>query len=54
MDVTKKKINISVFLDDAGKIAQIPDEIGKKSLVLAYLAEKFEKVRNYGEKEVEK
>ncbi len=47
-----KKINISVFLDDAGKIVQIPVPNRTKIPVLAYLASKFEEDRIYSEKEV--
>lgn len=52
MSQTKKKINISVFLDDAGKIKQIPAPNRTKIPVLAYLAGKFEEDRIYSEKEV--
>lgn len=50
--VKPKKINISAFLDDAGKIAQIPVPNRKKIPVLAYLACKFEQEQTYSEKEV--
>ncbi|KJS83828.1 MAG: hypothetical protein JM58_11905 [Peptococcaceae bacterium BICA1-8] len=52
MGKTKKEINISVFLDDAGKIVQIPVPNRTKIPVLAYLASKFEEDRIYSEKEV--
>ena len=47
-----KKINISVFLDDAGKIKQIPAPNRTKIPVLSYLASKFEQDKIYSEKEV--
>lgn len=47
-----KKIDISGFLDNEGKIVQIPVPLRKKTAILAYLAGKFEKNRIYGEKEV--
>ena len=47
-----KKINISIFLDDGGKIAQIPVPNRTKIPVLAYLVSKFEEDRIYNEKEV--
>lgn len=52
MGKAKKKINISAFLDDTGKIAQIPVPNRTKIPVLAYLAGKFEEDRIYSEKEV--
>ncbi|MFZ5967917.1 MAG: DUF2087 domain-containing protein [Bacillota bacterium] len=52
MNKTKKKISISVFLDDTGKIVQIPVPNRTKIPVLAHLADKFEKERIYSEKEV--
>ncbi|GAB6181993.1 hypothetical protein JCM14036_33120 [Desulfotomaculum defluvii] len=52
MITAKKKINISVFLDDAGKIRQLPAPNRTKIPVLSYLASKFEKGRVYSEKEV--
>ncbi|MGE5415436.1 MAG: DUF2087 domain-containing protein [Acidobacteriota bacterium] len=48
----KKSINISVFLNDEGKIVQIPSPNRTKLPVLAYLASKFEEGRIYNEKEV--
>jgi hypothetical protein len=47
-----KKVNISAFLDDAGKIVQLPAPNKTKIPVLAYLAEKFDRDRSYSEKEV--
>lgn len=52
MSERKKKVNISVFLDAAGKIVQLPAPNRTKIPVLAYLAGKFEKNRIYNEKEV--
>lgn len=52
MSGTKKKVNISTFLDDAGKITQIPVPNRTKIPILAYLADKFEEDRIYSEKEV--
>ena len=46
------KINISAFLDEEGKIMQIPVPYNKKITVLAYLSGKFEEDRIYSEKEV--
>jgi hypothetical protein len=47
-----EKVNISAFLDDAGKIVQLPAPNKTKIPVLAYLAEKFDRDRSYSEKEV--
>lgn len=52
MSNRKKKINISIFLDNAGKIEQIPVPNKTKIPVLGYLAGKFEEGRIYSEKEV--
>ncbi len=52
MTNTKKKIIISAFLDDAGKIKQIPMPNRTKIPVLAYLASRFDADRVYSEKEV--
>lgn len=52
MSKRNKKINITVFLDDDGRIAQIPVPNRTKIPVLAYLAGKFEGDRVYSEKEV--
>jgi len=52
MGKAKKIINISVFLDDTGKIVQIPAPNRTKIPILAYLASKFEENRIYNEKEV--
>lgn len=48
----RKKTNISVFLDEAGKIKRIPAPNRTKIPVLVYLAGKFEVGRIYSEKEV--
>lgn len=52
MNETKKKVNISAFIDEAGKVAQIPAPNRTKLPVLAYLASKFEEEQIYNEKEV--
>lgn len=52
MGSANKKINISIFLDNTGKIAQVPVPNRTKIPVLAYLAGKFEEDRIYSEKEV--
>jgi len=52
MNGTKKKVNITAFLDDSGKITQLPAPNRTKIPVLAYLVEKFEEGRIYSEKEV--
>lgn len=44
--------NIDRFLDDRGKIAQLPVKRLSRVHVLAYLADKFETGRDYTEKEV--
>lgn len=49
---SKKKISISTFLDDVGKIVRIPAPNRTKIPVLDYLAGKFEEDRIYSEKEV--
>ena len=49
-----EKINIAVFLDDKGKIQQLPVPDRTKVPVLEYLAGKFEPGRDYSEKEVNK
>lgn len=52
MSKLKQKIDISVFLDDAGKIMQIPVPNRTKIPVLAYLVSKFEEDQFYSEKKV--
>lgn len=52
MSRTSKKVNIAIFLDDTGRITQIPVPRRTKLPVLAYLASKFEEDRIYSEKEV--
>jgi hypothetical protein len=54
MSHKNKGTNISVFLDGEGRIKQIPVPNRTKMPVLAYLAGKFEKERQYSEKEVNK
>lgn len=48
----KKRINISPFLDETGRIVQIPTPERTKLPVLAHLASKFEQNQIYSEKEV--
>lgn len=48
----KKSVNIDVFLDDNGRVKQLPSPNRTKIPVLDYLAGKFEKGRDYTEKEV--
>jgi len=48
----EKEINIQPFLDGEGKITQLPKKGKVRFAVLAYLAEKFEKDRDYTEREV--
>ncbi len=52
MSKKKKEVNISIFLDEAGKIKQIPVPNRTKIPVLTYLASKFEEDRIYNEKEI--
>ena len=52
MSKRNKKVNISVFLDGDGRIAQVPVPNRTKIPVLSYLAGKFEGERVYSEKEV--
>ncbi|AOT69654.1 DUF2087 domain-containing protein [Geosporobacter ferrireducens] len=52
MSKRKRKINISIFLDDTGKIVQIPVPNRTKIPVLSYLTSKFENDRIYSEKEI--
>ncbi|MEA4973050.1 MAG: DUF2087 domain-containing protein [Candidatus Metalachnospira sp.] len=48
----EQKIDIKRFLDDSGKIMQLPQKQRTRIAVLSYLAEKFEENRDYTEKEV--
>lgn len=48
----EREINIWPFLDDDGKITQLPRKLKVRLMVLAYLAEKFENDRDYTEREV--
>jgi len=50
--MAKKKISIKAFIDENGKIKQLPVPNRTKIPLLKYLAEKFEKGRSYNEKEV--
>jgi len=52
MSETKKIINIAAFLDDAGKIVQIPAPSRTRIPTIAYLASKFEEEQIYKEKEI--
>lgn len=48
----RKSTDITVFLDKDGKIERIPVPSRTKIPLLAYLAGKFEKNRDYTEKEI--
>lgn len=48
----EQEIDIKRFLDDSGKIIQLPQKLKIRVAVLSYLAEKFEENRDYTEKEV--
>jgi len=48
----EQKNIISRFLDESGKIKQLPEKKTYRIEVLSYLAEKFEVNRDYTEKEV--
>lgn len=52
IDIRKKEVKIPMFLDDQGRIKQIPVPMRTKIPVLSYLAGKFAKERIYTEKEV--
>lgn len=52
MDKAEKKVNISAFLDEAGRIVRIPAPNRTKIPTLEYLAGKFEDSCIYCEKEV--
>lgn len=52
LKMSHKNVNINAFLDDTGKIKQIPVPSRTKVPVLKYLAGKFEPGRDYSEKEV--
>lgn len=47
-----KPINITQFLDENGKIGQLPVRHKPRAAVLAYLAGKFAEGKDYTEKEV--
>lgn len=49
--MTRKK-SIAPFLDETGKIIQLPQRQKRRYEVLAYLADKFERDRDYTEREV--
>lgn len=48
----EQKINIKMFVDDSGKIIQLPQKQKKRVAVLRYLADKFEENHYYTEKDV--
>jgi len=52
MGHTKKNTDIGVFLNEDGRIVQVPVPNRTKIPILAYLTGKFEKDRIYSEKEV--
>lgn len=52
MSGKKKNVNISVFLDDDGKITRVPAPNRTRVPVLRYLAGKFEEGIVYNEKHV--
>lgn len=52
--MSSNSTNIAVFLDEKGRIKQIPVPNRTKIPVLSYLAGKFEMGRDYSEKEVNK
>ncbi|MEI6100377.1 MAG: DUF2087 domain-containing protein [Eubacteriales bacterium] len=52
MEMIESKVKFKAFLDEDGKIVQIPVPLQKKLCVLSYLAEKFEADKQYREKEV--
>lgn len=48
----EQKLNIKRFLDDSGKIVQLPQKHKVKYALLEYLAEKFESDCSYTERDV--
>jgi hypothetical protein len=48
----EREINIRPFLDGKGKIAQLPSKLKVRLAVLAYMTDKFERDRDYTEREV--
>lgn len=48
----EKTVNIDRFLDADGRIVQLPRKRAPRLAALGYLAEKFERGRDYSEKEV--
>lgn len=48
----EQMIEINKFLNDSGKIIQLPQKKSTKTAVLSYLAEKFKADHDYTEKEV--
>lgn len=47
-----RPIDISPFLDEEGRVIQLPKKQLKRTAVLSYLAQKFEPGREYREKEI--
>lgn len=47
-----KNTDIAVFLDEDGKIRQLPASARTRRLILVYLADKFTAGKTYSEKEV--
>ncbi len=52
MTKSKKSVSISIFLDERGRLRQLPAPNRTKIPALNYLAEKFEQNRMYSEPEV--
>jgi hypothetical protein len=48
----EQKLNIKRYIDNSGKIVQLPQKQKMRYALLEYLAEKFESNRNYTEREV--
>ncbi len=47
-----KKSSILPFLDESGKITQLPQRLQRRVAVLAYLADRFPSGRDFTEREV--
>lgn len=52
MENNSEKIDIDRFLDESGRIIQLPRKQAPRLAVLEYLAEKFAQGRDYSEKEI--
>ena len=50
--ILEQRININRFLDESGRIVQLPQKKTYRVATLSYLAEKFEANHKYTEKEV--